>query len=72
MTTSKDFRHPFLPPEEVEAVCAELCMAVYTARRRARLQLLGREPIPPASQAALDMYRDEKGREHIKTAEVRF
>jgi hypothetical protein len=55
--------HPSLPPESVEAVSAELMLAVYTARRRARRQLLGHDPIPTPSQAALEMWRDEKARE---------
>lgn len=50
-------------PEKLEAVQAELCMAVYTARRRARLQFLGREPIPPASAAALKLWRRAKSEE---------
>jgi hypothetical protein len=49
------WRHPYLKPQEVRAIEAQLTEAVYDAKRRERLQLLGRQPVPEPSARALDL-----------------
>lgn len=48
---------PVMDPRAIEAIEAELMLAVYAARRRARLQLLGHEPAPIARAEALELLR---------------
>lgn len=44
-------------PRVIEAIEAELTLAVYEAQRLARLRLLGREPAPVATARALRLSR---------------
>jgi hypothetical protein len=43
--------------DDLVAIAAELALAVYDARRLARLQLLGKEPAPEPSERALTLWR---------------
>jgi len=53
-------------PAVVEAIEATLMLNVYQARRRARRQLRGLDPVPPPRPLALRLLRAERSRRAVR------
>ena len=60
MTTATAPAPRVAAPEVLAAIEASLMLDIYNARRRARRRMLGLDPVPEPSAAALELLRRSK------------